>query len=150
MLLTTMNEVLCGLARNLPTHTAFSLWLSILLVKICTLRYVSVQGSAVSGLQERNRTYQHKICRANVIRYQVLLAEYYQADTKYCCCRAKRRQFPIRLAFSMTIDKSQGRTFDKICLFFETCIQSRATVCCCLKSSVTGLTKCCIWDERDC
>jgi hypothetical protein len=36
------------------------------------LRYVSVQGSAVSGLQERNRTVvQH------AIRYQVLLAAYY-------------------------------------------------------------------------
>lgn len=28
----------------------------------------------------------------------------------------KRRQFPIRLAFSMTINKSQGQTFEKICL----------------------------------
>jgi ATP-dependent exoDNAse (exonuclease V) alpha subunit len=27
----------------------------------------------------------------------------------------KRRHFPIRLAFSMTINKSQGQTFDKIC-----------------------------------
>jgi hypothetical protein len=50
-----------------------------------TLRYVSVQGSAVSGLQERNRTYWHKICPASCYmipsivggilqsRYQVLL-----------------------------------------------------------------------------
>jgi hypothetical protein len=49
------------------------------------LRYVSVQGSAVSGLQERNKTYQHKICHATYYttpsiaggilqsRYQVLL-----------------------------------------------------------------------------
>jgi hypothetical protein len=53
----------------------------------------------------------------HVIRYQVLFAAYYKADTKYCCCRAKRRQFLIRLAFSMTINKSQGQTFDKICTY---------------------------------
>ncbi len=28
----------------------------------------------------------------------------------------KRKQFPIRLAISMTINKAQGQTFDKICL----------------------------------
>jgi hypothetical protein len=53
----------------------------------------------------------------HVIRYQVLLAAYYKADTKYCCCRAKRRPFPVRLAFSMIIIKSQGQTFDKICFY---------------------------------
>jgi hypothetical protein len=31
----------------------------------------------------------------------------------------KRRQFPIRLAFSMTMNKSQGQTFDKICFSFR-------------------------------
>jgi ATP-dependent DNA helicase PIF1 len=31
----------------------------------------------------------------------------------------KRRQFPIRLAFSMTINKLQGQTFDNICLSFR-------------------------------
>jgi hypothetical protein len=44
----------------------------------------------------------------HVIQYQVLLAAYYIADTKYCCCCAKGRQFPICLAFLMTINKSQG------------------------------------------
>jgi hypothetical protein len=50
-----------------------------------TLWHVSVQGSAVSGLQERSRTYKHKICHATCYtipsivggisqsRYQVLL-----------------------------------------------------------------------------
>jgi hypothetical protein len=51
----------------------------------------------------------------HVIRYQVLLATYFKPYTIYCCCRAKRRLSPIRVAFS--IPKSQGQTFDKICLY---------------------------------
>jgi hypothetical protein len=50
------------------------------------------------------------------LKPEMLLAEYYKADNKYCCCRAKRRQFLMRLAFSMTINKSMGQAFDKICV----------------------------------
>ncbi len=32
----------------------------------------------------------------------------------------KRRQFPIRLAFAMSINKSQGQTFDKVGIFLPT------------------------------
>jgi hypothetical protein len=77
-----------------------------------TLRYVSGQGSAVSALQERNRTYGHQICRITCYttttivdgilqsRYQVLLLscnmfvrshcrlhythQPFVYDTKYC------------------------------------------------------------------
>jgi ATP-dependent DNA helicase PIF1 len=31
----------------------------------------------------------------------------------------KRRQFPLRLAFSVTINKSQGQTFDKVGLYLR-------------------------------
>jgi hypothetical protein len=79
------------------------------------------------------------------IRYEVLSTAYYKADTKYCCCRAKRRQFPIRIAFSMIINKSQGQTFDKICHPKPVFSHGQP-----LKSSIIGLTKCCIRDERDC
>ncbi|GBN31799.1 hypothetical protein AVEN_235925-1 [Araneus ventricosus] len=37
----------------------------------------------------------------------------------------KRMQFPIRLAFSMTINKSQGQTFEKICLELNEPVFSR-------------------------
>jgi hypothetical protein len=47
----------------------------------------------------------------HVIRYQVLLAAYYKAHTKYFCCRAKGRQFPILLVFSMSINKVTGTDF---------------------------------------
>ena len=33
--------------------------------------------------------------------------------------RLRRRQYPIRLSFVMTINKSQGQTFNKIGLFFQ-------------------------------
>ena len=32
----------------------------------------------------------------------------------------KRRQFPVRLAYSMTINKSQGQTFDKVSVYLKT------------------------------
>ncbi|XP_065683650.1 ATP-dependent DNA helicase PIF1-like [Hydra vulgaris] len=31
----------------------------------------------------------------------------------------KRRQFPVRLAYSMTINKSQGQTFDKVGIYLK-------------------------------
>ncbi|GBN85740.1 hypothetical protein AVEN_45839-1 [Araneus ventricosus] len=31
----------------------------------------------------------------------------------------KRKQFPVRLAYSMTINKAQGQTFEKICLMLS-------------------------------
>nr|XP_047124267.1 ATP-dependent DNA helicase PIF1-like [Hydra vulgaris] len=31
----------------------------------------------------------------------------------------KRRQFPVRLAYSMTINKSQGLTFEKVGVYFK-------------------------------
>ena len=31
----------------------------------------------------------------------------------------RRRQFPIQLAFAMTINKSQGQTFEEVGLFLE-------------------------------
>lgn len=36
----------------------------------------------------------------------------------------RRRQFPIRLAFAITINKSQGQTFDKIGIFLSRCVFS--------------------------
>jgi hypothetical protein len=69
------------------------------------------------GCKSKTELINTKCVVQHVIQYQVLLAAYYKADTKYCCCRARRRQFPIHLAFSMTINKSRGQTFDKICLY---------------------------------
>jgi hypothetical protein len=69
------------------------------------------------GCKSETETFYTKSVMQHVIRYQVLLAAYYKANTKYCCCRTKRKQFPICLAFSMNINKSQGQAFDNICLY---------------------------------
>jgi hypothetical protein len=87
----------------------------------------------------------------HVIRHQVLLAAHYKADIIYCCCRAKRRQ--VSYEFSLLNDHHQvtGTDFwQNLLIPSEICIQSRATICCSLKSSIIGLTKCCVWDKRDC
>jgi hypothetical protein len=75
------------------------------------LSNVSIQ--LFQGCKSETEPINTKSVVQHVIRYQVLLAAYYKADTKYCCCRAKRTQFPIRLAFSMTINKSQGQNLTK-------------------------------------
>ena len=31
----------------------------------------------------------------------------------------KRRQFPIKVCFAMTINKSQGQTFNHVCVYLE-------------------------------
>ena len=36
-----------------------------------------------------------------------------------CAYKFSRRQFPVRLAYAITITKSQGQTFDRVGLFFE-------------------------------
>jgi hypothetical protein len=83
-----------------------------------TLRYVSIHGSDVSGLQERNRTYQHKICRATSYTIQSIVAvmqhvcqvtlstslhthQPFVYDTKYCW-RHNVQLFQMLIVFTMT------------------------------------------------
>jgi hypothetical protein len=76
----------------------------------------------------------------HVIRHQVLLAAYYKADTKYCCCRATCLSGHI-VDYTHV---SHLYTIPNQLIPSETCIQSRATICCSLKSSIIGLAKCCM------
>ncbi|XP_065658115.1 uncharacterized protein LOC136082629 [Hydra vulgaris] len=49
----------------------------------------------------------------------------------------KRRQFPVRLAYSMTINKSQGQTFDRVGVYLKkTVFLSWSTICCMFKNSL--------------
>ncbi|GBM63675.1 hypothetical protein AVEN_112839-1 [Araneus ventricosus] len=40
----------------------------------------------------------------------------------------KRRQ--LQLAYAMTINKSQGQTFDHVGIYLESCLFTRTTLCC--------------------
>jgi hypothetical protein len=52
-----------------------------------------------------------------------------KADTRYCCCRAKRRQFPIRLAFFNDHQQVTGTdVWQNLLIPSEICIQSRANI----------------------
>ncbi|XP_065650363.1 uncharacterized protein LOC136078518 [Hydra vulgaris] len=44
----------------------------------------------------------------------------------------KRCQFPVRLAYSMTINKSQGQTFDRVSAYLKILSFSSWTTICCL------------------
>ena len=40
------------------------------------------------------------------------------------CFSLRRRQFPVKLAFAMTINKSQGQTLEKVGLFLQNLVFS--------------------------
>jgi hypothetical protein len=111
-------------------YTPFNIWKKTILKfnqneysVVCVYIYMKrlgmfpFKGPLFQGCKNETGPINTKSVMQHVIQYQVLLLAYYKADTKYCYSCAKRIQFPIRLAFPMTINKSQGQNFDKICLY---------------------------------
>ena len=52
----------------------------------------------------------------------------------------QRRRFPVRLAFSITINKSQRQTFDKICLQKPILSHGHSDVCSSLESKIIQIS----------
>lgn len=68
---------------------------------ILDLNENSLKCEILSGNKAKNIVFLHRITLNNDHQDPFIL---------------KRRQFPIKIAFSMTINKSQGQTFEKIAL----------------------------------
>jgi hypothetical protein len=91
-------------------------WLWVLLKKIGMDAAYILYIKRLS-LSLRSRFSCFKVARAKQNPFTQNLSCNMLYDTKYCWHRAKRRQFHIRLAFSMNINKPHGQTFDKVCLY---------------------------------
>lgn len=50
----------------------------------------------------------------------------------------ERRQYPLRLCYAMTINKSQGQTLDSVGIYLkETCFYTWSALCCSLTGNIT-------------
>ena len=79
-----------------------------------------IEAEIITGVHSNNRVL---IPRISLI----------PSDTQFTF-EFKRRQFPIRPAFAMTINKSQGHTMKFVGICHTTCFLSWTIVCCTIKS----------------
>jgi hypothetical protein len=152
-------ENISKISPGLSTVSA-ALWLnsnySICLNCIYILGMFPFKVQLFQGCRSETKPINTKSVVQHVIWYQVLLGTCYKANTNHCCCRATCLSghivdFTTHINRLYTIPSNVGGILQSVLNLIqrvkvlrgvptETCIQSRATICCSLRSSIIGLS----------
>lgn len=102
---------------------------------VMLVRNLDVSSGLVNGLRLRVIDYSRQLVRAEAIsggtnikgRVIDIARIDFEGDLE-ATIRMRRTQFPLRLAFAITINKSQGLTLEKVSALSSTCIRSTASL----------------------
>ena len=129
---------------GLPDH---HLQLKIGVPIMLLIRNLSPSKGLCNGTRLSVTQLTHRIIEAQIITGKAKGTKAYiprvistSADPKWPF-KIKRRQFPVRVSYAMTINKSQGQTLSKVGVYLPG-VLSWATLCCILTNYITHRLAC--------